>query len=99
VIADDLWSTDAEELEAARGRLVDAGMDRRAVALNYDSLRLAGNVWLVLGPDGRWYRLRGSGKHQELRLEAPPAADVTDLVELPTARRVHSPDDPYAAGP
>lgn len=83
VVADDLWSTDPTELEAARERLVEAGFSRRSVAVNYDSLRLAGNVWLVLGPDGRWYRLRGTGRHQELRLEAPPAADVVDLVEAP----------------
>ena len=83
VVADDLWSTDAAALEAARERLVDAGFNRRSVALNYDSLRLAGNVWLVLGPDGRWYRLQGSGKHAELRLASPPAADVVDLVDPP----------------
>ena len=50
VVADDLWSTDPTELEAARERLVEAGFSRRSVAVNYDSLRLAGNVWLVLGP-------------------------------------------------
>ena len=83
VVADDLWSTDAVELEAARERLVELGYSRRSVALNYDSLRLAGNVWLVLGPDRRWYRLKGSGKHAELRLAAPPAADVVDLVDSP----------------
>ena len=83
VVADDLWSTDAVELEAARERLVDLGYSRRSVALNYDSLRLAGNIWLVLGPDRRWYRLKGSGKHAELRLAAPPAADVVDLVDAP----------------
>lgn len=85
VIADDLWVTDPQELESARERLVDAGFSRRSVALNYDSLRLAGNVWLVLGPDRRWYRLHGSGKHQDLRLAAPPATDVVDLVEPPEA--------------
>jgi hypothetical protein len=83
VVADDLWSTDAVELEAARERLVELGYSRRSVALNYDSLRLAGNVWLVLGPDRRWYRLKGSGKHAELRLAAPPAGDVVDLVDSP----------------
>jgi uncharacterized Zn finger protein len=85
VIADDLWSTDSAELERARERLVEAGFSRRSVALNYDSLRLAGNVWLVLGPDGRWYRLRGSGKHQDLELAAPPSSDVVDLVDAPGA--------------
>jgi uncharacterized Zn finger protein len=83
VVADDAWSTDDRALEEARERLVDAGYERRSVALNYDSLRLAGNVWLVLGPDGRWYRLTGSGKQQDLRLAAPPAADVADLVDPP----------------
>lgn len=83
VVADDLWSTDAAALEAAREQLVEAGFSRRSVAVNYDSLRLAGNVWLVLGPDDRWYRLRGTGRHQELRLEVPPALDVVDLVDAP----------------
>lgn len=83
VVAGDQWITDPERLEAARERLVDAGFNRRSIALNYDSLRLAGNVWLVLGPDDRWYRLRGSGKHQDLRLAGPPAVDVVDLVDSP----------------
>lgn len=84
VVADDAWSTDAERLQSARERLVDAGFARRSISLNYDSLRLAGDVWLVLGSDLRWYRLRGSGKHQDLELTQPPTSDVVDLVDPPS---------------
>jgi uncharacterized Zn finger protein len=87
VVADDLWTTDAELLGAAKERLVGAGFPRRSVALNYDSLRLPGDEWLVLSPEARWYRLRGPGKHQDLRLVVPPAADVLDLVDPPADDR------------
>jgi hypothetical protein len=83
VVADgDAWSTDQEALEAGRAALVDLGYQRRAVALSYDSLKVKGD-WLVIGPDLRWYRLRGGGKHSELKLLAPGADDVCDLVEPP----------------
>jgi len=39
-------------------------------------------VWLVIGHDGRWFRLHGSGKHQDLRLTQAPSDDVRDLLEL-----------------
>jgi hypothetical protein len=44
---------------------------------------MTSTVWLVLGPDRRWYRLHGPGKHQDLRLGAPPSADIRDLVDPP----------------
>ncbi len=85
VVADgDAWSTDQEALEAGRAALVEMGHLRRRIALSYDSLRTAG-IWLVIGPDGRWYALRGQGKHQELHLLAPPSTDICDLVEPPPA--------------
>ena len=77
------WSTDSAALEAGRDALVDLGYARRSIALNYDSLRMKANVWLALGFDGRWYRLQGRGKSQELQLAVPPSIDVCDLVELP----------------
>lgn len=85
VVADgDAWSTDQEALEAGRAALVELGHLRRRIALSYDSLKTAG-IWLVIGPDGRWYALRGQGKHQELHLVAPPSRDICDLVEPPPA--------------
>jgi uncharacterized Zn finger protein len=86
VVADgNAWSTDQEALEAGRTALVDLGYLRRSVALSYDSLKVKGE-WLVIGPDERWYRLRGGGKHSELKLMAPPADDVCDLVDPPDVR-------------
>lgn len=77
------WSTDQSALDAGRELLVELGLARRSVALNYDSLLMASTVWLVIGPDGRWYRLHGQGKHQDLRLGAPPSADIRDVVDPP----------------
>lgn len=79
----DCWSTDQIALDAGRELLVELGHPRRSVALNYDSLLMSSTVWLVLGPDRRWYRLHGPGKHQDLRLGAPPSADIRDLVDPP----------------
>jgi uncharacterized Zn finger protein len=80
------WSTDQELLAQGRERLVELGVPRRSIALNYDSLSMAGSTWLVLGPDDRWYRLQGQGKHDTLRLVAPPGVEVVDLVEDLVAR-------------
>ena len=80
---DDLWATDQTLLSAGRDSLVDLGYRRRSVALNYDSLRLAGNVWLALGPDRRWYRFDERGQRSELHLVAEPSTDVCDLVDPP----------------
>ena len=79
----ELWSTDQAALDAGRDALMGVGFSRRQVSLNYDSLRMRGNVWLALGPDGRWYRLHESGKRHEMRLDAAPSEDITDLVEPP----------------
>ena len=78
----DGWSTNQEVLAHGRDLLVELGVPRRSIALNYDSLRMADNVWLVVGQDGRWFRLHGSGKHQDLRLVQPPSDDVRDLLDL-----------------
>ena len=83
VVADaDGWSTNQGVLAHGRDLLVELGVPRRSIALNYDSLRMADNVWLVVGHDGRWFRLHGSGKHQDLRLVQPPSHDVRDLLDL-----------------
>ncbi len=83
VVSDgDVWDTDQAVLEAARASLVEMGWPRRSIALSYDSLKLRGD-WLVRGPDQRWYRVRGTGKHGDMRLLAPPADDVCDLVDAP----------------
>lgn len=85
VIADpDAWSTDQELLAEGRQLLEEMGWPRRSVALNYDSLRMHQHLLLVIGPDGRWYRVHGSGKHQDLRLARPPADDPRELVDPPT---------------
>ncbi len=77
----DGWSTNQEVLAHGRDLLVELGVPRRSIALNYDSLRMRDNVWLVVGHDGRWFRLHGSGKHQDLRLVQPPSDDVRDLLD------------------
>lgn len=79
----DSWSTDQRDLDDGRERLVELGHPRRSVALNYDSLLMASSIWLVIGPDSRWYRLHGAGKHQDLRLAAAPSHDIRDLVDPP----------------
>ncbi len=86
VVADpSKWRTDPALLEAAREQLVELGVPRRSVSLNYDSLRRAPDTWLVAAGDGSWYRLAGTDKHQDLRLVAGPAAEPGDLIELPGA--------------
>lgn len=82
VVADPTcWQSDQDALAAGRDLLVDIGHPRRSISLNYDSLRMAGSVWLAIGPDGRWYRLQGAVKHQDLHLSAPPSWDLRELVE------------------
>ncbi|CAN5452691.1 SWIM zinc finger family protein [soil metagenome] len=83
VADDDAWSTDQQLLSEGRELLVETGHPRRSVALNYDSLRMSQSQLLVIGPDGRWYRLQGSGKHQDLRLVRPPSEDLRELVDPP----------------
>jgi hypothetical protein len=84
VVADaDSWTTDQQLLDAGREQLVEMGHPRRSVALNYDSLLMAASIWLVIGPDRRWYRLHGAGKHQGLRLAAAPSDDIRELVDPP----------------
>lgn len=77
------WCTEQSVLSDGREQLEALGIARRSIALNFDSLGMSGNMWLVSGPDQRWYRLTGSDRHGELRLAAPPSYDITDLVEAP----------------
>lgn len=81
VATPDSWLTDQDVLSAGRDRLVDQGLDRRSIALNYDSLRMQATTWFVVGPDRRWYRLRGATKHDGLHLEAGPCDDPVDLLD------------------
>ncbi|MEI2699164.1 MAG: hypothetical protein V9E94_12825 [Microthrixaceae bacterium] len=82
VVADPTcWQSDQDALAAGRDLLVEIGHPRRSISLNYDSLRMAGSVWLAIGPDGRWYRLQGAVKHQDLHLSTPPSWDLRELVE------------------
>lgn len=80
---DGAWSTDQTALAAGREDLVELGYSRRSVSLNYDSLRMRGNVWLALGPDHRWYRLRERGQRRELHVDRAPSEDICDLVDPP----------------
>ncbi|HKY16752.1 MAG TPA: SWIM zinc finger family protein [Microthrixaceae bacterium] len=84
VVDDEFWSSDQDRLSAARDALVDAGWAKRSVALNWNSLGMRGRVWIVLGPDDRWYRLQGRGRHEELHLDGAPSDDVVDLVGAPS---------------
>lgn len=88
VVADeDSWSIDQVRLAAGRDELVALGIPKRSVALNYDSLGMPKGVKLVIGPDGRWYRLVAvagpRGVRDQLHLAASPSDDVTDLVDPP----------------
>lgn len=83
VVADaESWSTDQSVLAHGRDLLVELGVPKRSIALNYDSLRMRDNTWLVVGRGGSWFRLQGSGKHEDLRLVAPPSEDIRDLLDV-----------------
>lgn len=84
VVSDEgAWVEDPQRLSEGREELVDAGLDRRSIALNYDSLRMADNVWLAIGTDLRWYKVVGAGKRLDLTLAEPPSSDIRDLVHVP----------------
>ena len=87
VVDGDSWSTDQALLAAGREMLVEMGYSRRSVSLNYDSLRLRDNVFLALGPDGRWYKLQARGRRQEMHLAEAPAGDVGELVDPPPSTK------------
>ena len=74
-----------EEMQAeGRDALVEMGISKRTVALNYDSLGMPGGVKLVVGADGRWYRLRSEpgvrGRPETWLLDGPGSYEVEDLV-------------------
>jgi uncharacterized Zn finger protein len=77
------WSSDQARLEAGREALVEAGHQRRAIGLSWNSLRIRGGILLVLGPDDRWYAVQEVGRRGELRLVAPPSPEIVDLVDPP----------------
>ncbi|MFN8050894.1 MAG: hypothetical protein U0Q22_05635 [Acidimicrobiales bacterium] len=88
VVADeDSWSIDQVRLAAGRDQLVELGVPKRSVALNYDSLGMPKGVRVVIGPDGLWYRLQSRpgarGTRDTLHLAAAPSDDIADVVELP----------------
>ncbi len=66
------WVEDPQRLSEGREELVAAGLDRKRIALNYDSLRMADNVWLAIGTDLRWYKVVGAGKRLDLHLASAP---------------------------
>lgn len=87
VVADeDSWSIDQQRLADGRTELVSLGVARSSVALNYDSLGMPKGTKVVIGPDGRWYRLqataRARGLGDQWRLAAAPSDDITDVVDL-----------------
>jgi uncharacterized Zn finger protein len=84
VVADpDWWIADQTRLEAARESLVESGYSKRQIGLGWDALRMRSGTWLVIGLDGRWYKLREQGSRHEMHLVAGPADDVVDLVDPP----------------
>ncbi|MBX7068968.1 MAG: SWIM zinc finger family protein [Microthrixaceae bacterium] len=89
VVADpDSWSIDQDRLAAGRDQLVELGIQRRSVALNYDSLGMPKGNKIVIGSDGRWYHLRAKasprGGQDQFHLVAAPSSDITDVVEVPS---------------
>lgn len=76
--------TDQVMLAGGRDALVELGIPRRSVALNYDSLGMPGGIKLVVGADGRWYRLRSEaaarGRPETWHLDAAPSLDIEDLI-------------------
>jgi hypothetical protein len=83
VVADPrTWATDSATLDAGKETLVEIGHPRSSISVNYDSLYLAPDTWLVVGEDGRWYRLKGD-RNSTMQLIDPPQADVADLVGPP----------------
>lgn len=83
VVADPrTWDTDRERLDAGKESLVEIGHSRSSISVNYDSLYLAPDSWLVIGNDRQWYRLRGD-RHGALELQTSPQRDVVDLVGPP----------------
>lgn len=76
--------TDQQQLAAGRDALVELGIPRRSVALNYDSLGMPGGIKLVVGADGRWYRIHSEaaarGRPETWYLDAAPSAEVEDLI-------------------
>ena len=80
----DSWSTDQRRLDDGREQSGRAGppatLGRAQLRQPADGVHASG--WCI-GPDGRWYRLHGAGKHQDLRLAAAPSHDIRDLVDPP----------------
>ncbi len=76
------WVKDPELLAEGREQLVSLGLERRSIALNYDSIGMSPGIVLVLQPSGFWYRLQGSGSYQDLSLSRPPSTDITELIDV-----------------
>ncbi|NLA36727.1 MAG: hypothetical protein GX868_13745 [Actinobacteria bacterium] len=77
--------TDQQQLAGGRDALVELGIPRRSVALNYDSLGMPGGIKLVVGADGRWYRIHSEaaarGRPETWYLDAPPSTEIEDLIK------------------
>lgn len=90
VIADeDTWLIDQDRLAAGRETLVELGIPKRSVALNYDSLGMPRGIKLVIGEDGRWYQIHSKpgvrGSRDQLHISRPPSFDIADVVDRPEA--------------
>lgn len=77
------WVKDPDLLAEGREQLVSLGLDRRSIALNYDSIGMSPGIVLILSPGGLWFRLQGAGSHQDLTLSRGPSRDITELIDLP----------------
>ncbi|MGB6058227.1 MAG: SWIM zinc finger family protein [Microthrixaceae bacterium] len=76
------WVKDPDLLAEGREQLVSLGLDRRSIAVNYDSIGMSPGIVLVLSPSGLWFRLQGGGSHQDLALSRGPSRDITELIDL-----------------
>ena len=77
------WSTDQARLAEGREQLVELGIAKRSIALNYDSLGLKDGVRLVLLPGGWWCKLHTRDRGVDSTLLAAPQKEITDLVDAP----------------
>lgn len=73
------WSVDQEMLAGAREDLVDAGFDKREVALNYNSLGVGRDHLLVRSPSGHWYLLSESRLRKPRRIVRGPMDYVSEI--------------------
>lgn len=76
------WARDQQALSQARDQLVDAGFERREIALSYNSLGLGQGRLLVLGTSEAWYLLSEGDRRTPMRLRFGPLDDLNELSQI-----------------